>query len=221
MPSALPVDPRTQPMPAPFSEAWREWLPTTHRMNLASMIAAAGCDLRGCRVEHAWDDEHACRVFYHNGTPITWSTYQRMVPAPSTDHEAFFRAIWDLHAEDDGRAVTPVPQPVPAGPAAPDPAEKTAVDSAYAERDMCVSLIARLAVACGFRAHVAEDATQEAGWRHVVFVELPTGQVSWHVHDREMPWFASLPRGENKWDGHDTREKYRRVLDAWPWEPRR
>ena len=36
----------------------------------------------------------------------------------------------------------------------------------------------------------------------VVFIELPTGQVSWHV-----------PQHAAAWDGHDTGEKYRRVDD--------
>ena len=33
----------------------------------------------------------------------------------------------------------------------------------------------------------------------VVYIELPTGQVSWH-----------LPQHPQPWDGHDTPEKYRR-----------
>jgi hypothetical protein len=36
----------------------------------------------------------------------------------------------------------------------------------------------------------------------VAFIELPTGQVSWH-----------LKQHERTWDGHDTEEKYRRVQD--------
>lgn len=34
----------------------------------------------------------------------------------------------------------------------------------------------------------------------VVYIELPTGQVSWH-----MPQYAQA------WDGHTTQEKYRRI----------
>jgi hypothetical protein len=33
----------------------------------------------------------------------------------------------------------------------------------------------------------------------VVYIELPTGQVSWHMPQHPVPW-----------DGHDTAEKYRR-----------
>jgi hypothetical protein len=40
----------------------------------------------------------------------------------------------------------------------------------------------------------------EPGWP-VAVIELPTGQVSWH-----------MPEHPTEWDGHETPEKYRRVL---------
>lgn len=215
-PPPLPHDPRTTQMPEPFSREWNEWLPTVYRMTLDQMIVAAGCLVRGCKVEHAWDEEHRVRAFFHNGTPIGWSTYQSMQPAPQTDHEAFFRVVYDLHAAEDGRAGTLDRPPEPAE----TPEEKRAIDLVYAERDMCVSLIARLAVAAGYQAYLAVDETADEGWRHIVYVELPSGQVSWHLKDKELGWFRGLPTRPNKWDGHDTAEKYRRVLSAWPWEAR-
>lgn len=42
---------------------------------------------------------------------------------------------------------------------------------------------------------------QEPEWP-VVFIELPTGQVSWHVPQHDMPW-----------DGHTTEEKYQRIKE--------
>lgn len=36
----------------------------------------------------------------------------------------------------------------------------------------------------------------------VVFIELPTGQVSWHVPQHDVPW-----------DGHTTEEKYQRIKE--------
>jgi hypothetical protein len=42
---------------------------------------------------------------------------------------------------------------------------------------------------------------QEPEWP-VAFIELPTGQVSWH-----------LPQHPNAWDGHTTEEKYKRIRD--------
>jgi hypothetical protein len=34
----------------------------------------------------------------------------------------------------------------------------------------------------------------------VVYIQLPTGQVSWH-----------MPNNNNLWDGHSTEEKYKRI----------
>lgn len=48
-------------------------------------------------------------------------------------------------------------------------------------------------------------------WHGAVYIDLPTGQVSWHFHDRQAPLFADLPPYTGEWDGHDTPEKYRRL----------
>jgi hypothetical protein len=50
-------------------------------------------------------------------------------------------------------------------------------------------------------------------WHGCVYIDLPTGQVSWHFHDSHAHLFADLPSYPKPWDGHDTDEKYRR-LDA-------
>ena len=95
---------------------------------------------------------------------------------------------------------------------------RVAKDGAYAERNQCVALLARMALALGWRAwvaqHPAEDADWEADWRTIVFIELPSGQASWHFHDSERHLLEGLPAGPNSWDGHTTAEKYRRVRTA-------
>lgn len=49
-----------------------------------------------------------------------------------------------------------------------------------------------------------------------VYVELPTGQVSWHYGASDASLFEHLPTAAtNPWDGHDTRTKYAR-LNALP-----
>lgn len=97
---------------------------------------------------------------------------------------------------------------------------RTQKDGAYAERNQCVALIARMARAfgwtAGIRQHDPADAAWEADWRTIVMVDLPTGQVSWHFHDSECHLIASLPAYEKPWDGHDTAEKYRRVNAPMP-----
>lgn len=45
----------------------------------------------------------------------------------------------------------------------------------------------------------------------VIFIRLPTGQVSWHISPDDLDLFANVERGIEVWDGHDTTEKYRRV----------
>lgn len=91
-----------------------------------------------------------------------------------------------------------------------------AKDGAYTERNQCVALIARMALSAGMKAGVAKTAIEgwSEDWHSCVYIDLPTGQVSWHYHDSHAGMFAGLPAYEGKWDGHDTPEKYRRVNDA-------
>ena len=79
-------------------------------------------------------------------------------------------------------------------------------DAAYAERNRLVSALSKL-----FPAAVYCDGVWSA-----VYIELPTGQVSWHFGDRDAELFAHLPvAARNPWDGHDTVTKYAR-LEALP-----
>lgn len=89
----------------------------------------------------------------------------------------------------------------------------SAKDGAYEERNRCVALIARMAVAMGYRAGVARTAIEgwSEDWHGCVYIDLPTGQASWHYHDTHAHLFAGLPEYAAPWDGHDTPEKYRRV----------
>lgn len=86
-------------------------------------------------------------------------------------------------------------------------------DGAYLERNRCVALIARMALAVGWRAGVARTAIEgwSEDWHGCVYIDLPTGQCSWHFHDSQTHLFDGLPAYTDPWDGHDTPEKYRRV----------
>lgn len=94
-----------------------------------------------------------------------------------------------------------------------------AKDGAYLERNQCVALIARMALAAGHAAGLARTAIEgwSEDWHGCVYIDLPTGQVSWHFHDSQAHLFAGLPAYAEAWDGHDTPEKYRRVNAAFPW----
>jgi len=83
-------------------------------------------------------------------------------------------------------------------------------DSVYQERDMLVAALSKI-----FPSHLCmhpeTDVSWELEWRYIVCVHLPTGQATWHIHERELPWFSHLPMLANHWDGHTTEEKYARL----------
>lgn len=85
----------------------------------------------------------------------------------------------------------------------------SAADLAYQERNQVVAALARL-FPSGVR-KTAIDGWWDPAWQNCVFIDLPTGQVSWHFHDREAHFFVGLPPYEKPWDGHTTPEKYERL----------
>jgi len=95
-----------------------------------------------------------------------------------------------------------------------DAAEKALVDEreaknyAYAERNKLVAFLARLYPSGIKRTDI--DGWDPA-WHNCVYVDLPTGQASWHYHDSDAALFSDLPAYGAEWDGHSTPEKYERV----------
>ncbi len=88
-----------------------------------------------------------------------------------------------------------------------------AKEEAYYERNRLVAFISKLFPAC-LGMHDISDTLWDAEWRNIVYIELPTGQVSWHLHDNDMIYFEHLKFDESVvWDGHTTEEKYRRMRD--------
>lgn len=84
-------------------------------------------------------------------------------------------------------------------------------DLAYSERNKLVALLSKLFPA-SLERHPDEDKDWEDDWRWIVFIQLPTGQVSWHIHDSELPLFDHLPANQGvKWDGHDNNLKWIRA----------
>jgi len=81
-------------------------------------------------------------------------------------------------------------------------------DDAYLERNQVVSALSKC-----FPSGVARTAIDgwSEDWHGCVYIDLPTGQVSWHFHDSQAYLFAHLPAYQGSWDGHDTPEKYRRL----------
>lgn len=81
-------------------------------------------------------------------------------------------------------------------------------DAAYLERNQVVAALAK-----AFPSGVARTAIEgwSEDWHGCVYLDLPTGQASWHFHDSHAYLFAGLPAYAGEWDGHDTPEKYRRL----------
>ena len=81
-------------------------------------------------------------------------------------------------------------------------------DGAYLERNQVVAALAKC-----FPSGTAKTAIEgwSEDWHGCVYINLPTGQVSWHYHDSQAYLFADLPPYQGAWDGHTTPEKYARL----------
>lgn len=84
------------------------------------------------------------------------------------------------------------------------------INDVYTERNACVSLIARMALKMGLRAGMKNDPGTIA-FSNVCYIDLPSGQISWHIADKDMHYFVGIPDYDDIWDGHDTPTKYERV----------
>lgn len=91
-----------------------------------------------------------------------------------------------------------------------------AKDGAYLERNRLVAALATCYPAGTARTAIEGWAPE---WHGCVYIDLPTGQASWHHHDSEAHLFAHLPPYKGTWDGHSTEEKYKRVdqLASYRW----
>lgn len=88
--------------------------------------------------------------------------------------------------------------------------EIKAKNQAYWERNQLVSVLSKL-YPSGLGKHPAEDTSWEKEWSNIVYIDLPTGQASWHIHDRDLEYFKHLKPYSKEWDGHSTEEKYNRI----------
>src|SRR5258708_24529163 len=81
-------------------------------------------------------------------------------------------------------------------------------DSAYHERNAVVAFLAKL-----FPSGTKRTAIPgwDPEWGGCVYIDLPTGQASFHYHDRDAHLFEGLPLYKGEWDGHTTEEKYARM----------
>jgi hypothetical protein len=86
------------------------------------------------------------------------------------------------------------------------------IDAVYLERNQVVAGLAALEL--GYTVGVTLTAIDgwDPEWHGCVYLDLPTGQCSWHYHSSHADLFAFLPPYTGTSDRHDTAEKYRRLL---------
>lgn len=83
-----------------------------------------------------------------------------------------------------------------------------AKNGAYAERNKLVRILASI-----FPSGIKKTAIEgwDEAWHWCVYIDLPTGQASWHFHNSELGMFLDLPFYRGVWDGHTTEQKYERI----------
>jgi hypothetical protein len=88
---------------------------------------------------------------------------------------------------------------------------KKSRDNAYWERNQLVAALSKIYPSyLGY--HEISDKSWDKDWMNIVYMELPTGQVSWHIHKSDLENFSHLRDYiKIKWDGHSTEEKYDRI----------
>ena len=87
-----------------------------------------------------------------------------------------------------------------------DKTQSNTLSEAYFDRNLAVMALARLAQTHGFRVGLRRD-PEEPDWP-VLMVDLPTGQVSWHLPPGEL--VGDWPVYQ-EWDGHTLEEKQQRI----------
>lgn len=86
----------------------------------------------------------------------------------------------------------------------------TEINQVYAERNHLVALLAQL-YPSGLRK--TNIPSWDPEWQNCVYIDLPTGQISYHFHDREHILFAGLPPYEKNYDGHNKMQVHERIRD--------
>lgn len=89
-----------------------------------------------------------------------------------------------------------------------DREEMSDIDAVYIERNQVVAALAKC-----FPSGLKKTAIEgwDPAWHNCVYIDLPTGQASWHFHDDDAWMFKGLPSYLGEWDGHSTPEKYKRL----------
>lgn len=90
-----------------------------------------------------------------------------------------------------------------------------AKSAAYTERNQLVAALNKQ-YPSHMCMHPEEDKEWESRWRTIICIHAPTGQLTWHIHDKERKLFKHLKMRPSHYDGHTTEEKYKRLKKIKP-----
>ena len=79
------------------------------------------------------------------------------------------------------------------------------------DRATLVLTIVKLAQKLGYTVGRKADPNATRAWKNIVLIDLPTGQVSFHIHLDDFADFESLPIYNESWDGHTLEERNSRL----------
>lgn len=81
-------------------------------------------------------------------------------------------------------------------------------DEAYRQRNHLVAALARLFPSGIARTNISGWSPD---WHGCCFIDLPSGQISYHYHDSHAHLFEGLPPYTKVWDGHDKEAVHARL----------
>ena len=85
--------------------------------------------------------------------------------------------------------------------------QSSTLNDAYFDRNQAVLALAKLAMKLGYKVGIKHD-PNEPDWP-VIMIDLPTGQVGWHLPRDEI--VGKWPEYDGEWDGHSLEEKRDRI----------
>ncbi len=85
--------------------------------------------------------------------------------------------------------------------------QSSTLNDAYFDRNQAVMAMARMALQLGYRVGLKQD-PEEPDWP-VLMIDLPTGQVGYHLPGKEV--VGNWPEYKDEWDGHSLAEKRERI----------
>lgn len=88
-----------------------------------------------------------------------------------------------------------------------EPTQSSTLNDSYFDRNQAVMAMARMALQLGYRVGLKQD-PEEPDWP-VLMIDLPTGQVGYHLPKEEV--VGNWPEYDKEWDGHSLAEKRERI----------